>query len=217
VAKKTRRDLVLAAAAELFAEHGYHGVGMRAIGDAVGIRGPSLYHYFPSKADLLSAITLASTTEFIDAHLPPFEHDPEVLGALRRMLRAHILYFREHRVEQKVSLRELSTLGAIDPVRHAEVQRGRRRYQRAIESRIAFGVSDGQIAAIDPRLAAFAILGLVNGINDWFRDSGPLTIEQVADQYCGFVVDRLLAPPGGTPADARVRRARGRAGGAARA
>ena len=78
--------------------------GCAEIGDAVGIRGPSLYHYFPSKADLLSAITLASTTEFIDAHLPPFEHDPNVLGALRRMLRAHILYFREHRVEQKVSL-----------------------------------------------------------------------------------------------------------------
>jgi AcrR family transcriptional regulator len=191
---KTRRDLVLAAAAELFAEQGYHGVGMRAIGDAVGIRGASLYHYFPSKTEILYAIVTATTSAFITVHLPPFERDPDVRGAVSTLMREHIEYFHDHRVEQAVALRELPTLKSIDAKRYSEVQRERRRYQRTIESRIRFGVSDGQLREVEPRLAALAILGMVNGINDWFRDSGPLTIGEVAESYCDLVTNRLLMP-----------------------
>jgi AcrR family transcriptional regulator len=191
---KTTRERVLSAAAALFAEQGFHGVGMRAIGDAVGIRGASIYHYFPSKNELLYAIVMASTSTFIGEQLPRFERDPDVLGALRRMMHAHIIYFHEHRLEQAVALRELPTLKVIDPKRYTEVQRERRRYQRTIERRIAFAVSDGQIPEIDPRLAAFSILGMVNGIQDWFSDSGSKSIDQVAEAYCDYVTDRLLGP-----------------------
>ena len=65
----SRREEVLHAAAELFAEQGFHAVGMRAIADAVGVRGSSLYHYFPSKVDLLHAIAVDSTRAFIESQL----------------------------------------------------------------------------------------------------------------------------------------------------
>ena len=51
-----RRDEILDAAAELFAERGYPGTGVDDIGAAVGITGPSVYKHFPSKDAILVAI-----------------------------------------------------------------------------------------------------------------------------------------------------------------
>ncbi|MGH3950933.1 MAG: helix-turn-helix domain-containing protein, partial [Pseudonocardiaceae bacterium] len=51
--KPSRREQILAAAAELFAQHGFHGVGIDDIGAAVGISGPALYRHFRSKDAML--------------------------------------------------------------------------------------------------------------------------------------------------------------------
>ncbi|MGK2318784.1 TetR/AcrR family transcriptional regulator [Gordonia rhizosphera] len=52
----TRRDEILDAAATLFAERGYAGVGVDDIGAAVGITGPSVYKHFSSKIAILIGI-----------------------------------------------------------------------------------------------------------------------------------------------------------------
>lgn len=49
------RDRVVNAALKAFARDGYNGVSMRDLGRDLGIKAPSLYSHFPSKADLLSA------------------------------------------------------------------------------------------------------------------------------------------------------------------
>lgn len=49
----TKSDRILEAALALFRERGVSGVGMDEIGEAVGISGPTVYHYFPSKAALV--------------------------------------------------------------------------------------------------------------------------------------------------------------------
>jgi AcrR family transcriptional regulator len=51
-----RRDELLAAAARLFAQRGYHSVGVDDVGAAVGIAGPSIYHHFATKLDLIVAV-----------------------------------------------------------------------------------------------------------------------------------------------------------------
>jgi AcrR family transcriptional regulator len=51
----TRREQLLAVAARLFCERGYHAVTMEEIGAAAGIAGPSVYNHFASKSDLLLA------------------------------------------------------------------------------------------------------------------------------------------------------------------
>jgi len=50
---------MLAAAARLFATHGYHNVTVDDIGAELGISGPALYHHFKSKEELLSTTLLS--------------------------------------------------------------------------------------------------------------------------------------------------------------
>ena len=52
----SRRDLILAAAAERIRARGFHGVGMDEIGEAAGITGPGVYRHFAGKQALLAAL-----------------------------------------------------------------------------------------------------------------------------------------------------------------
>jgi AcrR family transcriptional regulator len=51
-----RRELILAAAAELFVERGYAGTSMREIAGRVGLLAGSVYHYYPAKENLFLAV-----------------------------------------------------------------------------------------------------------------------------------------------------------------
>ncbi|MEU9210993.1 TetR family transcriptional regulator [Streptomyces sp. NPDC048415] len=52
----SRREQLLAAAAQQFRDRGYHAVTMEDIGAAAGITGPSIYSHFSGKTELLQAI-----------------------------------------------------------------------------------------------------------------------------------------------------------------
>lgn len=50
------RDKILDVATKIAQAHGYGGLNMRALADEVGIKAASLYHHFPSKAELAAAV-----------------------------------------------------------------------------------------------------------------------------------------------------------------
>jgi AcrR family transcriptional regulator len=85
---RDRRDMILAAAAELFAERGFAAVGVADIAERVGITGGAIYRHFPSKDAVLEAVTLATAQAFVGASrvgkLSRSADDPE--DALRRMV-----------------------------------------------------------------------------------------------------------------------------------
>jgi TetR/AcrR family transcriptional repressor of nem operon len=50
------RETILAAATRIAQAHGYGGLNFRDLAADVGIKAPSIYHHFPSKADLGAAV-----------------------------------------------------------------------------------------------------------------------------------------------------------------
>ena len=59
----SRREEILARAAELFAARGFHGVSVADLGAAVGISGPALYKHFPSKDAMLAEMLVRISEE----------------------------------------------------------------------------------------------------------------------------------------------------------
>lgn len=49
-------DKILTAATRIAQAHGYGGLNLRTLAEEVGIKAASLYHHFPSKADLAAAV-----------------------------------------------------------------------------------------------------------------------------------------------------------------
>jgi TetR/AcrR family transcriptional regulator len=62
-AETAPREKILEAAEELFARRGFAGVGLSEIADAVGLGKSSLFHHFPTKAQLYAAVTERILTE----------------------------------------------------------------------------------------------------------------------------------------------------------
>src|SRR5829696_4547770 len=52
----SKSEEILAAAKQSAQAHGYSGLNFRDLADEVGIKAASIYHHFPSKADLGAAV-----------------------------------------------------------------------------------------------------------------------------------------------------------------
>lgn len=121
-----RRERLLSAAATLFAEQGFHAVGIDDIGAAAGITGPGVYRHFPSKSALLEALCDRAMTRMLDgARRLRAEHDdPD--QALVALVELHAGFAAENRALLGVYVREQRALSD-------DVRRSLRRRQREYE------------------------------------------------------------------------------------
>jgi AcrR family transcriptional regulator len=181
-----RQDEIVRVATQLFARNGYRAVGMRSIAEEVGIRTSSLYHHFPSKEDLLYAISLDVTRDFIRDYAHLLSGAAPAAQRLADFVRGHVTYFAAHRLEQAVSRRELRELS---PDHGAEVRGYMSTYREHVEQFFRDGVAAGEFSVPEPAVAARAVLDMVNGIGVWYHDDGRLTIEQIADVYAAMVLE----------------------------
>ena len=84
-----RRRAALAAARQLLDAEGADALTMRRLGDVLGIRAPSLYKHFASKAELEAAL-MAQGLEEMDAALAAADGDlASIAVAYRRYALAH--------------------------------------------------------------------------------------------------------------------------------
>jgi AcrR family transcriptional regulator len=117
---RDRKAQLVAAAARLFWEHGYHQVGMADIAGAVGIGASALYRHFRGKGDLLAAVLTESLTELERVLAGSTELDARLRGTA-----AVVLAHREYaalwdRAPGQLPARELAELTA----RHRAVLAG---------------------------------------------------------------------------------------------
>ena len=179
---------ILKVATELFYERDFNSVGMRLIASESGVRGASLYHYFESKEQMLFAIVLEVTRDFITDHLPSTDVKSDFERQVQTLVEQHISYFWEHRHALSVGYREMHNL-TID---HQEVvQKYRLQYQHGIQKFIKAGKDAGVFHCEDHRIAGLAILDMVNSVNEWFRPTGRLSTEQLAKKYGQLALQML--------------------------
>jgi TetR/AcrR family transcriptional repressor of nem operon len=78
------REAILAAARRSAQAHGYSGLNFRDLADEVGIKAASIYHHFPSKADLGEAVARRYWEETQDDLAALLSDATDPLSALRR-------------------------------------------------------------------------------------------------------------------------------------
>jgi AcrR family transcriptional regulator len=151
------REQILAAAAELFARHGFHGVGINDIGAAVGISGPALYRHFRSKDAVLGEM-LTSISELLlsGAQARVGEAgDPE--NSISSLIRWQVDFALDNPALITVQERDLGNLADSDRQRVRALQR---RYVEVWVTTIRRARPEvGEPAA---RAAAHALFGLIN-------------------------------------------------------
>jgi AcrR family transcriptional regulator len=95
--REFRREQLLEVAARLFAQRGLEGTTTKDIAREAGVSAGLLYHYYPSKEDLLVAVVshfdaLSRLRPLLDGHL-----EGSASEVLMRMLRGISTFMEEHR------------------------------------------------------------------------------------------------------------------------
>lgn len=170
------------AALELFAKHGYAAVSMRQIASEVGVQAGALYNYTPDKQSLLFDLMQAHMTELLEA--VPAQDERPPIERLEDFVRFHIAFHHERPEAVFIAYMELRNLSDAN-FEAIEVMRGT--YEDRLEGILKAGKVSGAWDVGDAKIATFAVIAMLTGVNTWFRSAGRLSLTQVQDQYWDMV------------------------------
>lgn len=176
-------------ALQLFAQNGFAAVSMRQIAGEVGVQAGALYSYTPDKQTLLFDL-MRSHMEDLLAARASVETCDNALERLEEFTRFHIRFHAARPDAVFIAYMELRNLTAEN---FAVIEKLRRRYESELEQIIVDGVGAGLFQVPDPKIATFAVIAMLTGVNTWFRSAGRLSLGDVEGMYQDMVRKAVLA------------------------
>jgi AcrR family transcriptional regulator len=177
-------------AARVFYEKGYDGASMQDIAKAVGLTKAGLYHHVGSKDRLLFEIMNYGMDILDEMVLQKVKGIADPREKLKRTIIGHIdLIVRARDQEITVILHENRSLkGAL----RKKINARKRQYIDYLEGLIGEVQRQTGKPKSSPRVAAFALLGMVNWLYQWFDPEGPVKQEELTEAYVDFFFRGLL-------------------------
>jgi AcrR family transcriptional regulator len=171
-----RLDHLLAQAARVFAERGYHPTTMRDLAAASGMSLAGMYYYVKGKEELLFLVQERCFVRVLEEAGEAVGRSRDPLERLQAFIRHHVTYFAAHMAEMKVLSHEANALTGESRRR---VNAIKRRYVDLLEGllREAAPVE----AASERSAAAYVLFGMMNWIYNWYDPAGALDPDRLAD------------------------------------
>jgi TetR/AcrR family transcriptional regulator, cholesterol catabolism regulator len=188
---KQRLREICRVAARVFYEKGYDGASMQDIAKAVGLTKAGLYHHVGSKDRLLFEILNYGMDILDETVLRKVGAVSDLRERLRQTIFGHIdLIVRSRDLEITVILHENRSLkGAL----RKKINARKKAYIHFLEDLITqVQQQAGGKPLISPRLATFALLGIINWLYQWYRPEGPIKQNEIAQAYSDFFFRGLL-------------------------
>lgn len=187
----SKRERILRAAIDVFAEHGYFNAKVAQIAKAAGVADGTIYLYFDGKEDLLTSIFrehARSSLTALDQQLANVNRADE---RLRIAVRQHLETFGRDRalavvfqVELRHSLKFMSLLSQQEVADYLGTIR------RIVEQ----GQEDGVFRRnIHPQLVAKSVFGVLDEmVTSWILSEKDYDVAAQADQVSGLILTGLL-------------------------
>ena len=190
------RQEILRTAARLFQQRGYDATSMNDVAASLKLSKGGLYHHFQSKDEILFEIMTHAMDITQERVMNPVRNINGAEDRLRALMRLHIEVVLSPRDREiTVMLHENHPL---PPSLRKRINARKKEYIHFVEGL----VSDLQKEAtknprptlrVSPRAAAFAILGMINWIYQWYKPEGELQTNNLIPQFTDLVLGGILA------------------------
>ena len=184
------KDKIKKSAVNLFYKKGYFATSMSNIAKVTGIRKSSIYHHYATKEDILLDIfrtTMHDLQNTLQLHL---DRATGTKDKIKAVIYCHIIF---HVQRQKEAIIADSELRGLTTRNYTEIIQMRDDYERVIQNVLDEGVVEGIFAESDTKVISYAILSMCTAVCTWFKKSGRLSKETVADIYADFILKGLAA------------------------
>ncbi|MCZ6697044.1 MAG: TetR/AcrR family transcriptional regulator [Acidobacteria bacterium] len=188
--RPTRQAQILETSARIFCEKGFDRASMGDISEALGLTKAGVYHHISSKEELLFEIMSYGMDLFEMKVLSKVTGIKDPLQRLQATLKGHVLLVTRDRTKEVTVI--LHESRALKGKYRDAINRRKRRYVRFLKKTFRDLQKEGWSRRIDPEMAAFAMLGMVNWIYQWYRPGGRLTEEEIADAFTDLFLRGVL-------------------------
>lgn len=187
---KRGKKNVFEVAAEVFHRKGYDNTSMSDVAEAAGLTKAGLYHHVSSKESLLYTV-LDSGLDLTESYvMKPLETIADPIDRLKTMIELHLrLVLEERNLEVTGLLHECKTLAPADRTR---INRRKKEYVKMSTKVIADAIRKHNITDVNPKLAAFALLGMLNWTYQWYKPSGSHSREEIVTQFQNIFLNGIL-------------------------
>lgn len=175
---------MLDAAAARLVEQGYAATTLRQVAADVGIKAGSIYHYFPSKEELFTAVFRDGIKVMVAAFK---DSEPNLLAHVR----AHLGALFEHGPYTAAHVTAFFTSPAAirDPI--VPVRDGYEALWNALLEDLLPHLNSKDVA-----LHRLILFGAMNTTIEWFDQRGNLTLDQLAAAITAQFLDGVSGPSG---------------------
>ena len=186
------RQEILRTAARLFQQGGYDATSMNDVAAALKLSKGGLYHHFQSKDEILFEI-MDHAMELTEGRvLAPVRGIANPEERLRMLIRLHIEVVLSPRDREiTVMLHENHPL---PPTLRKRINTRKKEYVHFVESLIAeVQRARPSKGAVTARAAAFALLGMVNWIYQWYKPEGDLQAQTIVPQFTELIFGGIFS------------------------
>lgn len=176
---QTLQQRILRTAAQLFAAHGFHAVGMQALCDALQISRGAFYHHFRSKDDVLDDICTRYMTELVHKGRQTLKDEADPERCLQLLGQDLLQVIAANLPELTVCFREIQSLGSERRQKVAELHR---EYESLWKETVERGAHSGVLLPYS-RVRMKAVLGMYYYSYIWLNPERP---DELADAIASF-------------------------------
>ncbi|MBB3039435.1 TetR/AcrR family transcriptional regulator [Hoyosella altamirensis] len=171
---------ILAAAADAFYEHGFHGTTVRDLARRVGLTVPSIYYHHESKEGVFVALLELATGEVAwRVRAASDAGGADVRQQFINVVETVVLHMA-HRTRLAALDQELRHLSPDNRKRYAA---RRKEVENLVTKIVEKGVLEKVFTTGLAAETARAILGMCQSIGRWYNPDGPLSPTELAEQY----------------------------------
>jgi AcrR family transcriptional regulator len=187
------RQEILRTAARLFQQRGYDATSMNDVAAALKLSKGGLYHHFQSKDEILYEIMNHAMEITEERVLNPVRGIADPEERLRALIRLHIEVVLSPRDREiTVMLHENHPL---PPALRKRINIRKKDYIHFLESLMTEVQDKAQKTRgkVSPRAAAFALLGMINWIYQWYKPEGELQAQNLIPQFTDLIFGGIFA------------------------
>lgn len=189
------RDQILAAAARLFAQHGYATTTLRQIADAAGIKAGSVYYHFEGKDEIAACVLdggIAAMTAAVTERLAALAPRAGQRARLGAAVEGHLWGMLHHGDFTAAHIRIYRYVSDAARERHRDV---RSAYTQLWDDLLAAAAAAGALRGDIPvPLIRQYLVGALNWPVDWY-DPRRGSVAQLAAQISAMVFDGIVVGP----------------------
>lgn len=178
---------VLRTAIELFNRKGYDATSIGDVAEELGVTKSAVYHHVPSKEHLLAEALDEALRELEAAVAAAAAAEGSAYERLQGVVRRSVRVLVEHQPAVTLLLRVHG-----NTTTETTALRRRRQVDASLAALVVQAAEEGALRTdLDPHLVSRLLFGMVNSLVEWYRPTGPVDVDRLADAVAALAFEGL--------------------------